>query len=198
MRPVTAVVLPSLNEESNLKATSESLGFCESHASHQSTNLLFIIDNGSTDGTLEVAREIQHRSGRNSVFIAQEPERGYVPPRHTGNMIVKSLAEQRGLDLSDVLVLQADADTLYAEGYVDRMSNASASSGQGGPLLTVLGKSMSAKHLRTPQSEKSWVVRSRNLQLPASRERAPGKLNGNSGIESLVLLTSACRQITPR
>jgi glycosyltransferase involved in cell wall biosynthesis len=131
MRSVTAVVLPSLNEESNLKATSESLGFCEAQSSQQSTNLLFIIDNGSTDGTLEVAREIQHRSGRNSVFIAQEPERGYVPPRHTGNMLVKAFAEQKGLDLSDVLVLQADADTIYAEGYVDRMSSASTSSGQG-------------------------------------------------------------------
>jgi glycosyltransferase involved in cell wall biosynthesis len=130
MKPlVVAVVLPSLNEEVALRNTCKSLGFLKPPIHSVSRTFLFIVDNGSTDGTVEVARKIQHEAHSSAVFIGQEKERGYVPPRHTGNTLVKAFAEHNGLDLSEVLVLQADADTAYGEGYIERMRSASQSFG---------------------------------------------------------------------
>jgi hypothetical protein len=130
MKPYVAVVLPSLNEEATLRETCKSLGFCKSAASQPSPGtLLFIVDNGSTDKTLELAYEIRRTAPPGSVFIGQEKERGYVPPRHTGNILVKAFAEHNRIDLSEILILQADADTSYEEGYIEWMRSASESFG---------------------------------------------------------------------
>lgn len=130
MEPVVAVVLPSLNEETTLLETCKSLGFYKSATGQQAPGtLLFIIDNGSSDRTLEVAREVQINSTRGSVFVGQEKERGYVPPRHTGNSMAKVFAEHSSIDPSDILILQADADTIYREGYVEWMRRASQAYG---------------------------------------------------------------------
>src|SRR4051794_26936693 len=94
---VVAVVLPSFNEEAALRNTCKSLGFLKLAMDPlASRTFLFIVDNGSTDGTLEVAREIQHDAYSGVIFIGQEKERGYVPPRHTGNTLVKAFAERNG------------------------------------------------------------------------------------------------------
>lgn len=99
--------------------TCASLGF----GTQQSTSpniTLILVDNGSNDRTLDVAEAIRANSQPESVLIAHEPERGYVPPRHRGNLIAAELARTQG-SLRDFLILQADADTNYSEGYIDAM-----------------------------------------------------------------------------
>lgn len=125
---VVAIVMPSLNEEVILRETCASLGFNRSKK-RISGSFLFIVDNGSTDKTLEVARKIQKDAHLDSVIIGQERERGYVPPRHTGNLLVRAFAESKGLALSSILVLQADADTFYEKGYIEQMRTASQAAG---------------------------------------------------------------------
>jgi glycosyltransferase involved in cell wall biosynthesis len=129
-RLIVAIVLPSLNEEAVLQDTCRSLGFCKSATSQSVRDaFLFIVDNGSADKTLEVAQKIRRDSPRGLVFVGKEKERGYVPPRHTGNTIVMAFAKKNGIDPSDVLILQADADTSYEEGYIERMRRTSQSLG---------------------------------------------------------------------
>jgi glycosyltransferase involved in cell wall biosynthesis len=125
---VVAVVLPSLNEEARLKDACASLGFGEARHPPPDT-FLFIVDNGSTDRTLELAREIKQTSPQGTVFVEQEDERGYVPPRHMGNILAKELSERRGWSLSNVLILQADADTKYDAEYIKNMRSISQALG---------------------------------------------------------------------
>ncbi len=119
-----AIVIPCLNEESNLLRTCRSFGFGHSEKNADSNTFLFLIDNGSTDATLEVARRIRDDSRDNSVFIDVENSRGYVP-RNKGNQLIKDLCQQKGWDQKEVLVLQADAGRLYLPGYVAAMRKAS-------------------------------------------------------------------------
>ncbi len=125
-----AVVLPCLDEEATLQETCECLGFTKAAEDRRTTkSFLFIIDNGSTDGTLDVAKEIQRTALPESVFIGQEQERGYVPPRHTGNLLVKTFAQVNNLNLDQILILQADADTYYGAGYIESMRRTSQALG---------------------------------------------------------------------
>jgi glycosyltransferase involved in cell wall biosynthesis len=129
-RLIVAIVLPSLNEEAVLQDTCRSLGFYKSAAGQPVHDaFLFIVDNGSTDKTLEIAKKIQRDAPPGLVFVGEEKERGYVPPRHTGNALVLAFSKKNGIDPSDVLILQTDADTHYEEGYIDRMRRASQSLG---------------------------------------------------------------------
>jgi glycosyltransferase involved in cell wall biosynthesis len=116
-----AVVLPCLDEEESLLSTCRSLGFGTSGEGQAPQAVLFIVDNGSTDDTVSVAREIQDASLPGTVIIGREEERGYVPPRHRGNGFARSFAEANGIYPDQVLVLQADADTLYQQDYIERM-----------------------------------------------------------------------------
>lgn len=84
---------------------------------------MILVDNGSNDQTLGEAEAIRANSRPESVVIAHEPERGYVPPRHRGNLIAAELARKQG-SLRDFLILQADADTNYSDGYIDAMCTA--------------------------------------------------------------------------
>jgi glycosyltransferase involved in cell wall biosynthesis len=124
-----AIILPCLNEEEVLVGTCRSLGFGMRGEGQIPKTILFIVDNGSADETLAAAREIRDTSLPDTVLLATEPERGYVPPRHTGNMLAKGFAEANGLNPSEVLILQADADTLYGEGYIEEMRRAAAAAG---------------------------------------------------------------------
>lgn len=128
---LAAIVLPCLDEEAELRQTCESLGFGAPTTIQPPDTYLFIVDNGSTDATLEVARRVQRQAVPGTVFIGQELERGYVPPRHTGNRLVQAFAESGGLDPSEILILQADADTQYTLGYVEAMRTASRVAGPG-------------------------------------------------------------------
>ncbi|HEX2095150.1 MAG TPA: glycosyltransferase [Longimicrobiaceae bacterium] len=119
-----AIVLPCLDEESTLLETCRSLGFPADGVGQDSDIHLIIVDNGSTDRTLEIAEFIAAHSAPGSVHVVQESERGYVPPRHTGTQRAGDLVEAAGW--SDILIVQADADTTYTEGYVQKMRAAAA------------------------------------------------------------------------
>lgn len=128
-----AVVIPYLNEAELLRKTCASLGF-GLHMEPPDSSSLILVDNGSTDSSPIIAREIQSRSPNSSVVLAYEAKRGYVPPRHCGTMIAQEIAESRDLSENNVLILQADADTCYSTGYIDNMRTASDAAG-GGFLL---------------------------------------------------------------
>lgn len=125
------VVMPCLNEENNLARTCASLGFGIGKLAAPTEAYLFLIDNGSTDHTMAVAETIREASPEGSVFVAAEPERGYVPPRHHGHSMVKGVAESRGWNDQDIVILQADADTYYADGYIKSMAGAAEAFGAG-------------------------------------------------------------------
>ena len=127
-----AIVIPCLNEATGLEATCASLGF--SHGGPERENLeLYVVDNGSEDGTLEVAKRIAAGCRAGAVHVGREPRRGYVPPRRHGIAMVENRAKTEGWNLNDVVVLQADGDTGYAPGYVDAMADIFQSTS--GPVL---------------------------------------------------------------
>src|ERR1700693_1085946 len=115
-----AVVVPCYNEVESLQATCASLGFGVGLDPPTLTDLI-LIDNDSEDGTLSIAKSIAAACPPGTVHVESESERGYVPPRRAGNRLAQQLAQDRGLALEAILVLQADADTTYGEGYVDAM-----------------------------------------------------------------------------
>lgn len=47
-----------------------------------------------------------------------------MPPRHRGVLLARDEATRRGWSEDDVLILQADADTIYDENYVAAMRDA--------------------------------------------------------------------------
>jgi glycosyltransferase involved in cell wall biosynthesis len=115
-----SIVIACLNEESRLAATCRSLGFGD--GLQPATNAtLILVDNGSTDGTRAVAKVIQSLAPAGSVVVAEEPERGHVPPRHRGNIVATELAQRRGFAQADTLLVQADADTTYSDGYLEAL-----------------------------------------------------------------------------
>lgn len=123
------VVLPCLNEEANLKVTCQSLGFGVKSNSVASESYLVIVDNGSSDRTLEIADAIKRESFPDTVIIVHESERGYVPPRHRGVLTARELAAHRNWLQDEVIVLQADADTIYFDNYISLMRKAALESG---------------------------------------------------------------------
>ena len=125
----TAVVIPCLNEEALIETTAQSLGFGQGCERTPSGSFLVLIDNGSQDRTLRVLEHIREASRPGSVFVVTEPERGYVPARHSGMLAVRDYIEATGISANDVLVLQADADTLYEEGYIEAMRAAAITAG---------------------------------------------------------------------
>lgn len=120
-----AIVIPCLNEEENLSHTCSSLGFGIGKELSPPGTVLLLVDNGSTDSTIFVAEQIKHNSREGAVYIGHETERGFVPPRHSGSLMAKALAEEMNWSLENVLLLQADADTIYANGYIAAMRLAS-------------------------------------------------------------------------
>lgn len=123
------IVMPCLNEERELVAACASLGFGRGAAAEKPDGTLVLVDNGSTDRTLELTRDIQRTSPPGAVEFTHEPERGYVPPRRRGIDLVTQLVLEEGLVAKDVLILQADADTQYQPGYVAEMCAASEKAG---------------------------------------------------------------------
>lgn len=124
------IVLPFLNEQESLANTCRSLGFGTGSNSTPLGATLFLIDNGSTDDSISIAEKVKTSSREDSVLIGHELERGYVPPRHCGNMMAQRLARSMSLNNQAVLILQVDADTYYHEGYITAMRSAAQASGQ--------------------------------------------------------------------
>lgn len=127
----TVLVLPFLNEQKSLKITCQSLGFGINPNQVPQDTTLILIDNGSTDGSLQVAASIKDSSPESSVIIGHESEKGYVPPRHKGNMLAQEYAEINGWNENEILILQADADTVYCENYVGLMTRVAQTFGTG-------------------------------------------------------------------
>jgi glycosyltransferase involved in cell wall biosynthesis len=125
---LTFVVMPCLNEENYVESAIESL-LTAGNADPCATQLV-AVDNGSTDGTLDILRDLGRRYP-GQVSVIAEPKRGYVPPRHAGVQFAGSVAAVRRADPREVLILQADADTLYRDGYVAAMAAAAQSAGEG-------------------------------------------------------------------
>ena len=123
------IVMPCLNEQRELVATCASLGFGPGAATDKPDGTLVLVDNGSTDRTFELSRDIQQTSPPGTVELTYEPERGYVPPRRRGIDLVAQLALEEGVVAEDVLILQADADTQYQPGYVAEMRAAGETAG---------------------------------------------------------------------
>lgn len=119
-----AIVLPYLNEQESLVSTCSSLGFGTGVHSTPRGVTLFLIDNGSTDDSAYIAEKVKDASLDGSVITGHESERGYIPPRHCGNIMAERLARSIGLSNQEVLILQTDADTYYNEEYIAAMRSA--------------------------------------------------------------------------
>lgn len=124
----TAIVIPCLNEARLVGQTARSLGFGADGAADGDTYLI-LVDNGSTDDTWTTITALRDQAPAGSVLVAQEAERGYVPPRHTGTQLAATIASRYGISADELLVLQGDADTVYEPGYVDAMRNAAQNAG---------------------------------------------------------------------
>ena len=121
---LTAIVIPCLNERAMIARTVVSLGF--SPQGQPQDAFLVLVDNDSKDGTLGVLNEIQRQVGSRAVVVAEEAERGYVPPRAKGIEIADQISHSRNIPPDRLLILQADADTIYSEGYVAAFQAAAA------------------------------------------------------------------------
>jgi glycosyltransferase involved in cell wall biosynthesis len=120
----TAVVIPCLNEEATIAATCRSLGFGKDRSDAPEDTYLVLVDNNSTDQTWDVLHDIKGRSPKHSVVLSREVERGFVPARHRGIVATQDLAAELKVPLDEFVVLQADADTAYADGYAATMARA--------------------------------------------------------------------------
>ncbi|MGA9582290.1 MAG: glycosyltransferase [Allosphingosinicella sp.] len=117
-----AFVIPCLNEEGYLPAAAASLGFGEGAAFRADDDVhLILVDNGSIDGTPALMQAIAAASRPGTVHVVSEPERGFVPPRRRGVALAAEMATERGIPVDRLLILQADADTVYWPDYAQWM-----------------------------------------------------------------------------
>jgi hypothetical protein len=114
--------MPCLNEQDGLLATCRSLGF-DRFREPPERCFLVLVDNGSTDRTPTVCRALQSEVGA-VVVVVSEPERGYVPARHRGNLAAAHIARTLGIPPETFVVIQADADAIYSPDYVNTVRNA--------------------------------------------------------------------------
>ena len=114
----TYIIIPCLDEESNLAKTCASLGF--PHGSDPSCRLV-LVDNGSKDNSLRVMSEICNASPSGNVHVVGEPKKGVVHARARGAEVVLNDVQVRFRNPQNVLVLQADADTIYLPSYVEQL-----------------------------------------------------------------------------
>jgi hypothetical protein len=126
----TAIVIPCLNEEAILASSCQSLGFGIGGTVPLNATLI-LVDNGSDDATLEVAKGIAARSPSTTVVVVNEATRGFVPARHRGVITAAAIAAEFGKAEEDVLILQGDADTIYSSDYSAAMNSAALTAGPG-------------------------------------------------------------------
>lgn len=118
---LTFAVMPCLNEAELVGDAVASL--LSPVAAGAAETVVVVVDNGSTDGTMDILGDLAVRHpGR--VRVATETQRGYVPPRRRGVAAVAAISDELGVPHRDILVMQADADTVYRPGYADAMRGA--------------------------------------------------------------------------
>jgi Glycosyltransferases involved in cell wall biogenesis len=115
---LTYVVMPCLDEADLIEGAVASLGFGGGAATSDAH--FVAVDNGSSDGTLDILTRLRDRDP-SRIHLFHERERGFVPPRSCGVAAARELASAAGIDPATVLILQADADTIYKVGYVEAM-----------------------------------------------------------------------------
>jgi hypothetical protein len=115
-----AIVIPCLNERDTIGTTAISLGFGDGLEPPRDTQLI-LVDNGSSDGTWDILGRLVAEAPVGAVHRILEPERGFVPPRDRGVQLAAELARLSYGTADETLILQADADTVYLPGYVERM-----------------------------------------------------------------------------
>lgn len=120
---LTFAVMPCLNEVDFVGEAVRSL--LQSPGDDGPVPTVIVVDNGSTDGTLDVLAEMA-RCDPARIRVENESERGYVPPRRRGVAVAARIAGEMGVPPHNVLILQADADTTYRSGYVGAMRCAAA------------------------------------------------------------------------
>lgn len=118
---MSIVVMPCLNEVHYIDKAITSL--LDAAADAPPDAQLVAVDNGSSDGTLDLLTCIA-KSFAGRVHIVEERRRGFVPPRDTGVLTAAAIAARLGLPPKDVLILQADADTIYQSRYIAIMERA--------------------------------------------------------------------------
>ncbi len=125
-----AVVIPAYNEEKYLAACLSSLHGQDYAGDYEIT----VVDNGSTDGTADIARSF-------GVRLVSCPERGVV------------LARQKGALLSDAdVIVQADADSVLPANWLSSIARHFENDGN------IVGLAGSVKYIRAP-----WWVSFNNL-----------------------------------
>jgi glycosyltransferase involved in cell wall biosynthesis len=112
--------MPCLNERGTLETSPDSLRL--GSGGHGGADAIFItVDNGSTDGTLDVMRAIQERTAPGEIIVCEETVKGYVPARSGGIAVAADIAREQNVEAYKLLIIQVDADTLYDPGYVAAM-----------------------------------------------------------------------------
>ncbi len=114
------IALPCLNEGIGFLPTCASLGFAAGQVP-PSNAVLVLVDNGSDDDTWAHMVELQRTTAAGAVSAVQEQNRGYIAARRAGAAEAVRIAAERGWAADDVLLLQADADTIYGPGYLNAM-----------------------------------------------------------------------------
>jgi len=114
---LTIFVMPCLNEESYLLEACQSLGFGNNSNVIAQDQLLIIVDNGSTDSSIEIAESIKNNSPLGTVFLFEESTRGYIQARHRGNLEARKIALKMKIPISKIFILQVDSDTIYQKDY---------------------------------------------------------------------------------
>jgi hypothetical protein len=123
-RSPVAMVMPCLNESKSLRNTCQSLGFGLGQITDSQGEVLVIVDNGSSDDSLTIAKEVAQNSPIGTVLLAVEEDRGHVPARAKGVAIAQ---EHVGAEF----IVQVDADTEYEPGYTKSLWAAGRAHGQG-------------------------------------------------------------------
>lgn len=118
---IVVIVIPCFNEEKYLFNTCISLGFGNGIEMSPKNTILILVNNNSTDSTGSISEKIKKNSAENSVIVGFESEQGFVPARRRGNLIARNFAISQQIPLTKILIVQADADTIYSKNYTHEM-----------------------------------------------------------------------------
>ncbi len=99
--PDISIIIPAFNEEENLLKTLYSLACTTTNKTVE----VILVNNNSTDGTYLLAKAA-------NVICINEPKQGITHARNAGLSIAKGK-----------YILNADADTIYPESWIDKMVN---------------------------------------------------------------------------